>query len=179
MVSGDCQGASRELDESLEKWAAPISWWYLFWLCIYTEFILNYSQILIIPVTPLLYTADNFNTSDNKAFKSHYAESLANMLDPFVTVFWHRTGCVFVILNCLSPDSVSCFHHIVLERCQTSGFPKLTSCWRLCDCGASSFMWQQHPPPRPKCVHMHGLTHAYKHAHRYWRMLCEAAEERG
>lgn len=123
------------------------------------------SQILIIPVTPLLYIADNFNTSDNKAFKSHYTESLANMLDQFVTVFWHRTGCVFVILNCLSPDSVSCFHHIVLERCQTSGFPKLTSCWRLCDCGASSFMWQQHPPPRPKCAHMHALPHTHTNTH--------------
>lgn len=80
-------------------------------------------------------------------------ESLDNMLGPFLTV---RTCCVFVIINCLSPDSVRGFKHIVLERRQTSGFCKLTSCWRVCDCGASSFMWQQHPPPRPRT---HTLPH--------------------
>lgn len=87
------------------------------------------------------------------AFKSHYRVS-----GQHVGVLWHRAGCIFVIINCLSPDSVSYFKHIVLEHCHTSGFCKLTSCWRVWDCGASSFVWQQHPPPRPMRAHTHAHT---------------------
>lgn len=91
-------------------------------------------------LSTLFYIEDNVHTI---TLIRQYLKTTTDTLDSMLvslTVLWHRAGCVFVIINCLSPNSVSCFKHIVLERCHTSGFCKLTSCFTVCDCGASFFM---------------------------------------
>lgn len=70
---------------------------------------------------------------DKTMFKNDYGHSGQHADLIFQSLMAQGWLCVFSLL-------IACFKHIVLEHCHTSGFCKLTSCFRVGDCGASSFM---------------------------------------